>query len=101
MTRRRLLYIGEHRGVYRSLTRIRAKNKTADCREQKAQRNAGFIPAERVRYRERSTVERAFGRLKNEFGGPNIRVRGHENVLCLVMFSVVVLTVDQMLRMVQ
>lgn len=77
------------------------KKKAADRREQKAQRNAGFIPAERVRYRERSTVERAFGRLKDEFGGRNIRVRGHEKVLCHLMFSVVVLTVDQMLRMVQ
>ena len=77
------------------------KKKAPDRREQKAQRNAGFIPAERVRYRERSTVERAFGRHKDEFGGRNIRVRGHEKVLCHLMFSVVVLTVDQMLRMVQ
>ena len=53
------------------------KKKAADRREQKAQCNAGFIPAEWVRYRERSTVERAFGRLKDEFGGRNIRVRGH------------------------
>ncbi len=29
------------------------KKKAADCREQKAQRNARFIPADRVRYRER------------------------------------------------
>ncbi|MCY4672556.1 MAG: transposase, partial [Bacteroidetes bacterium] len=72
--------------------------KAAHRREQKAQRRAGFIPLERVRYRERSTVERAFGRLKDEFGGRHVRrhskVRGH------LMFGVVVLTVDALLRMV-
>ena len=76
------------------------KKKAADRREQKAQCNAGLIPAERVRYREYSTVERAGGRLEDEFGGRNIPVRGHEKVLCNLMFSVVKLTVNQMLRMV-
>ncbi len=71
-----------------------------DRREQKAQRRAGFIPPERVRYRERSTVERAFGRLKDEFGGRHVRVRGHGKVRCHLMFGVVVLTVDALLRMV-
>ena len=55
------------------------------------------MPAERIRYRERISV----GRLSDEFGGRNIRVRGYEKVLCHLMFSAVVLTVDQMLRMVQ
>lgn len=77
------------------------KKKAAYQREQQAQRNAGFIPPERVRYRERSTVERAFGRLKEEFGARNIRVRGHEKVTCHLMFGVLVLTVDQMLKLVQ
>lgn len=77
------------------------KKKTTDRRDQKAQRNAGVIPAEWVRYRERSTMERAFGRLQDEFGGRNIWVRGHEKVSCHLMLSVVVLTVDQWLRMVQ
>ncbi len=77
------------------------KQKAAHEREQKARRNAGFVPAERVRYRERSTVERAFGRLKDEFGGRNLRVRGHEKVMCHLMFGVLVLTVDQMLRIIQ
>ncbi len=56
---------------------------------------------EDVRYRERSTVERAFARLKDEFGGRNVRVRGHKKVTCHLMFGVLVLTVDQLLRMVQ
>ena len=69
-------------------------------RENKAQRITGFIPPERVRYREHSTVERAFGRLKDEYGGRHVRVRGHKKVMCHLMFGVLALTVDQMLRLV-
>ena len=77
------------------------KKKAEHVRECKARRNAGFVPAERVRYRQRTTVERAFGRLKDEFGARNIRVKGHLKVTCHLMFGVVVLTVDQLLRLVQ
>ncbi len=45
------------------------KGKAALIREKTAQRAAGLVLPEDVRYRERSTVERAFGRLKDEFGG--------------------------------
>ncbi|MDE2956526.1 MAG: transposase [Bacteroidota bacterium] len=45
----------------------------------KAQRNTSFTPPERMRYRERSSVERAFGRLKDEYG--RRRVRGHKKVM--------------------
>ncbi len=55
-----------------------SRNKKAEHqREQKAQRNAGFIPPEWIRYRQRS----AFDRIKDEFGGRNIRVRGYEKVI--------------------
>ena len=43
----------------------------------------------------RSTVERVNGRLKDEFGGRSVRVRGHAKVLCHLMFGIVALTVDQ------
>ena len=79
----------------------RRKGKAALIREKTAQRAAGLVLPEDVRYRERSTVERAFGRLKDEFGGRNVRVRGHKKVTCHLMFGVLVLTVDQLLRMVQ
>ena len=70
-------------------------------RENKAQREANFVPPERVRYRERSNVERVFGRLKDEFGGRHVRVRGHQKVTCHLMFGVLALTLDQLLRLVQ
>ena len=69
-------------------------------REAQARRNAGHVPAKQVRYRERSTVERVNSRVKDEFGARQVRVRGHAKVLCHLMFGIVALTVDQVLRLV-
>ena len=68
--------------------------------EAKARRALGQVYAKDVRYRERSTVERVNGRLKDEFGARQVRVRGHSKVLCHLMFGVLALTVDQLLRFV-
>ena len=68
--------------------------------EAKAKRTLGQPYAKDVRYRERSTVERVNGRLKDEFGARQVRVRGHSKVLCHLMFGVLALTVDQLLRLV-
>jgi transposase len=59
-----------------------------------------FAPHEAIRYRERTSVERANARLKDEFGGRFLRVRGHAKVLAHLMIGVLVLTVDQLTRMV-
>ena len=74
--------------------------KAERTRERKAQRVARLVLPHRARYRERSTVERAFGRLKDEFGGRHVRVRGHPKVTCHLMFGVLALTADQLLRLV-
>jgi len=58
-------------------------------------------PAEKVRYRERSASERVNSRLKDEFGGRMIRVRGAVKVLAHLMFGILALTADQILRMVR
>ena len=68
--------------------------------EAKARRTLGQMDAKGVRYRERSTVERVNGRLKDEFGARQVRVRGHSKVLCHLMFGILALTVDQLLRFV-
>ena len=39
-----------------------------------------IVPAEVVRYRIRTGVERVFGMLKDSHGGCTVRVRGHEKV---------------------
>jgi len=58
-----------------------------------------FDPAQKVRFRERSTVERVNARLKDEFGGRMIRVRGAAKVMTHLMFGILALTADQLLRM--
>lgn len=60
-----------------------------------------LAPAEKVRFRERSTVERVNSRLKDEFGGRMIRVRGTVKVMAHLMFGIIALTADQLLRMAQ
>lgn len=67
--------------------------------EATARRHANYQTAELVRYRERTAAERVNGRLKDEFGGRYIRVRGHAKVLCHLMFGILVLTVDQLMRL--
>ena len=57
-----------------------------------------FAPHEAVRYKARSTVERANARIKDEFGGRSIYVRGPVKVMAHLMFGIVALTVDQLMR---
>ena len=60
----------------------------------------GFQLPEDVRYNERTAVERVNGRLKDEFGGRHVRVRGPAKVMCHCMFGVLALTADQLMRLV-
>lgn len=54
-----------------------------------------------IRYNERSTVERVNGRLKDEFGGRVVRVKGNKKVMCHLMFGIVALTVNQLMKFIQ
>ena len=69
--------------------------------EQKGRREAIDKTAESLRYNERSTVERVNGRLKDEFGGRMIRVKGHAKVMAHLMFGILALTVDQLMKFVE
>jgi len=55
--------------------------------------------AESDRFRERTMVERVYARLKDEFGGRYVRVRGASKVMAHLMFGVLALTADQILRL--
>jgi len=68
----------------------------ADARRRK---RLGFQLAEDVRYHERTAGERVNGRLKDEFGGRYVRVRGAAKVMCHCMFGILALTGDQLLRL--
>ena len=65
--------------------------------ENKRCRIVGHQAAEKVRYKERSTVERVNGRLKDEFGGRVVRVKGPVKVMCHLMFGILALTSNQMM----
>ncbi len=56
-------------------------------------------PSQALRYNERSAAERANARLKEEFGGRNVMVRGYKKVKLHLMFGVLVLFADQMLKL--
>lgn len=57
--------------------------------------------AESDRFRERTMVERVNGRLKDEFGCREIFVRGYAKVTAHLMFAVLALTADQILRLIR
>jgi hypothetical protein len=60
-----------------------------------------IIPMEPDRaetYKGRTAVERFFARIKDEVGGDNIRVRGHAKVHAHLMFGLLVIFADQLLR---
>jgi len=73
----------------------RSKVRKAELEEeQKGRREANYKTAESIRYNKRSTVERVNGRLKDEFGGRMIRVKGHAKMMAHLMFGIIALTVD-------
>ena len=57
-------------------------------------------PATKVRYNERSTAERGFSRLKDDYGGRYIRVKGHVKVMAHLMFSIIALCAGQLLKLI-
>lgn len=58
-----------------------------------------FEPADAIRYRERTVAERSNARLKDEFGGRNVMVKGGVKVMCHLMFGVLALSADQLMRL--
>jgi hypothetical protein len=58
-----------------------------------------MAPHEAVRYRERSAAERFNSRMKEEFGACNIMVRGAHKVTLHIMFGVLAVFADQLLKL--
>ena len=58
-----------------------------------------MAPHEAERYKMRSSVERANGRLKEDFGASNVMVKGYNKVTQHLMFGVIVLFADQLIRL--
>ena len=75
------------------------KSKATNIPPENKKRKLSWAEAER--YKERTMVERVNGRLKDEFGGRNVRVRGAAKVMAHLMFGVLALTADQLLKLVR
>lgn len=58
-----------------------------------------FTPAQEQRFGLRTMVERVYSRLKDEFGARFIRVRGAGKIMAHLMFGVLALTADQLLKL--
>lgn len=56
-------------------------------------------PHQAERYKLRSSAERANSRLKEDFGANNVMVKGHGKVTLHLMFGVITLFADQLLRL--
>jgi hypothetical protein len=59
-----------------------------------------LAPHEAARYRQRTASERFNGRLKEEFGGANVMVRGAPKVGLHLMFGIIALFADQLLKLI-
>jgi hypothetical protein len=58
-----------------------------------------MAPHEAERYKQRSSAERANGRLKEDFGANNVMVKGYNKVCQHLMLGVIVLFADQLIRL--
>lgn len=58
-----------------------------------------FAPHEAIRYNERTAAERSNARLKDEFGGNCVMVKGDDKVMSHLMFGVLALSADQLMRL--
>ncbi len=78
----------------------RPGGKAEAAAEAQAKRAAGYELAETIRYNERSAAERVNGSVKDNYGGRTIRVRGHAKIFCHLMFGILALTAEQLMRLV-
>jgi hypothetical protein len=78
----------------------RRDGKTLAETEARAKRRAGYALPEDLRYNQRSSAERVNGTLKDNCGGAHVRVRGAPKVFCHLMFGILVVTVEQMMRLI-
>lgn len=69
--------------------------------EARAKRKAGYELAEDVRYNQRTSSERVNSSLKDNCGGKHARVRGAAKVLCHLMLGLLVVAVEQIVRLIE
>ncbi len=75
------------------------KQKSEKEQEKLACKNLRWLPAEKIRYKKRTVVERAYSRLKDEFGALNVKVKGAVKVFAHLMYGILCQTVDQLIKL--
>jgi len=60
-----------------------------------------LAPAEKIRYRERTTAERGNSELKDNYGANHVRVKGHLKVFCHLMFGVIAVITKQLFNLLE
>jgi len=69
--------------------------------EAKALRTLNLMYPEKIRYKQRSSAERVNSRLKDDFGGRMLRVRGNAKVTCHLLFGILALTANAILNLIR
>ncbi len=82
-------------------TRRNVKAKAEIESEAKALRTLNLTTPESTRYKQRSSAERVNSRLKDDFGGRMVRVKGNPKVACHLMFGILALAADAILNLVR
>jgi hypothetical protein len=67
--------------------------------EAKRQKLIHLESPETIRYKARTNAERVNARMKDEFGARMVRVRGAAKVMCHLMFGVLALAADQLMKL--
>ena len=88
-----------HVPIIDSNSRRSAERKQESRREAATQRAIGYEYPEGRRNHERSTAESVNARLKDEFGWRHLRVRGDAKASCHLMFGILALTVNPLVRL--
>ena len=68
-------------------------------RNSRGQESIPMSPHEAVRYNERTVAERLNSRMKEDFGARNVMVKGAEKVKTHLMFGLMALFADQLLKL--
>jgi Transposase DDE domain/Transposase domain (DUF772) len=82
---------------------VAAKNtasKQKQIQEKKAQKSINWQPPEKKRHKKRICIERTNARVKDEFGANHLRVKGHAKVFAHLMFGILALTANQLLKLI-
>ncbi len=78
---------------------LRGYNKRRVLPRSLSRKRAPFTPAQQERFHLRTMSERVNARLKDEFGARTLRLRGATKIMAHLMFGILALTVDQLLRL--